>query len=171
MSTAAALLRRTRRDAGLTQEQLAKRAKTSHSTLSAYENGRKSPSADTLERLLAESGFELEARPHLTFRKVTGSRGAVYEVPERLPSLPPERALAAIELPLTLNWSEPGRRFRLADRADRARVYETVLREGSPEDIRTYIDGILLIDIWPELVLPRDLREAWQSILPSLVPA
>jgi transcriptional regulator with XRE-family HTH domain len=38
---------------------LAKRAGTSHSTLSAYEAGRKVPTADTLERIVKASGHEL----------------------------------------------------------------------------------------------------------------
>ncbi|WP_308259276.1 hypothetical protein [Pseudonocardia sp. H11422] len=31
-------------------------------------------------------------------------------------------------------------------------MYEIVLREGNPEDIRTYIDGVLLVELWDELV-------------------
>ncbi len=27
----------------------------------------------------------------------------------------------------------------------------------------TYIDGVLLIDLWDALVLPRDIRAAWSS--------
>ena len=56
-------------------------------------------------------------------------------------------------------------RFDLADRADRTRAYELVLREGGPDDIRSIIDGALLIDSWPELVVPAELRRAWQSII------
>ncbi|TQC38385.1 XRE family transcriptional regulator, partial [Rhodococcus sp. WS4] len=48
----AALLERVRRAAGLSQDELARRAHTSRPTLSAYENGRKSPSLDTTQRLL-----------------------------------------------------------------------------------------------------------------------
>lgn len=44
---------------------LARRAGTSHSTLAAYEAGRKAPSLATLERIVKAAGFELsvEARP------------------------------------------------------------------------------------------------------------
>lgn len=61
--TVSGLVRRVRVAAGLSQEELARRAGTSRPTLSAYEHGRKSPSADTLERLLASAGFELAAVP------------------------------------------------------------------------------------------------------------
>lgn len=39
---------------------LAARADTSHSTLAAYEAGRKVPSVDTLDRILRAAGFELD---------------------------------------------------------------------------------------------------------------
>ncbi|HEV7652507.1 MAG TPA: transcriptional regulator [Actinophytocola sp.] len=139
--------------------------------MSAYENGRKKPTLDTAERLLGGSGFDLDLRPRITFRSVTGARGRVYQVPDQLPSLPPHVALATVELALSLNWSQPGRRYRLRDRSERARVYETVLREGGPSDVLTYIDGVLLVDLWDELVLPRDLRVAWDPLISKLVAA
>jgi len=55
---AAATLRRARRRAGLTLRALAQRAGTSHSTLAAYEAGRKVPTVDTLQRILRAAGFE-----------------------------------------------------------------------------------------------------------------
>jgi hypothetical protein len=87
------------------------------------------------------------------------------QVPTRLPRLPMEESLASVELPLTLNWSQPGRVFRLSDRGDRARGYELVLREGSDADVLAYIDGALLVDLWDELVLPRAVRAAWSPLI------
>jgi transcriptional regulator with XRE-family HTH domain len=52
-------LREARRHARLTQAELAHRTGTSQATLSAYENGRKSPSVETLERLFAATGSRL----------------------------------------------------------------------------------------------------------------
>ena len=74
-------------------------------------------------------------------------------------------ALAAVELPLHLNWSAPGRVFDLRSRADRARVYEIVLQEGTPADILAYVDGALLVDLWDDLVLPRGVRSAWAPLI------
>lgn len=167
----AELLEQARRKAGLSQEQLAQHAHTSRTAVSAYESGRKKPMLDTAERLLSASGFELDMRPRMTFHPAMGARGRVYQVPDQLPSLPPHRALATVELPLSLNWSQPGRKYQLRDRSERARVYEAVLREGGPQDVLTYIDGVLLVDLWDELVLPRDLRSAWEPLISELVPA
>src|SRR6476646_723323 len=126
--TATELLGRARLDAGLSQEELAHRAHTSRTTLSAYENGRKSTTLATVERLLSKTGFALALVPELEFVRRPLARGRVTEVPTALPRLPIARALARVKLPLRLNWSEPGRVFNLANRADRARVYEIVLR-------------------------------------------
>lgn len=117
------VLERARRGAGLSQQELAERARTSRTAVSAYERGRKSPSLGTVERLLAASGCELDVRPRLSFRTVTARRGKRYAVPDRLPRLPVEQAVAAVRLPLRLNWSEPDRVFRLSVRRDRSRVY------------------------------------------------
>lgn len=159
------LLERVRVSAGLTQEELARRAGTSRTTLSAYEHGRKSPTAATLVRLLAGAGWELATQPHVSFTQQMSSRGKPIWVPDRLPRLDVERALAVVELPLHLNWSAPGRVFDLVSRADRARVYEIVLQEGRPADILAYIDGALLADLWDDLVLPRAVRSAWNPVL------
>ena len=169
--TAPTVLERARRAAGLSQDVLARRARTSRTAISAYENGSKSPSLATAERLLAGAGYELAIRPRITFRRVTDAHGRTHEVPDRLPQLPVEQALANVDLPLRLNWSDPGRMFRMADRRDRARVYEAVLREGTAGDILTYIDGTLLVDLWPELVLPRDVRAAWAPLIDAIVDA
>jgi hypothetical protein len=76
-----------------------------------------------------------------------------------------------VVLPLHVNWSTPGRRFRLADRAERARAYEMVIRDGDPEDVLKYVDGALLLDLWPDLVLPRAIRAAWDTVVSTATAA
>jgi transcriptional regulator with XRE-family HTH domain len=157
------VLLRARRAAGLSQAALAARAGTSRSTLSAYEHGRKCPALDTTARILAAAGFDLAITPRITIREVAVGRGRSVPVPAALPRLPLDKAFAVVQLPIHLNWSDRGRYFDLHDRQQRARVYEIVLREGGPEDVLTYVDGALLVDLWDDLVLPRDIRSAWES--------
>lgn len=151
----------------MSQDALARRAGTSRPTLSAYEHGRKSPTLQTVTRIVAAAGFDLAITPRIEFRQFTTGRGRPFCVPRALPRLPLDRALATVELPLHLNWSDRGRRYNLRDRRERARVYEIVLREGGPGDVLTYIDGTLLVDLWDELVLPRDVRAAWRAVVMS----
>ena len=46
-----------------------------------------------------------------------------------------------------------------------------VLREGQPDDIRAYVDGALLGDLWDELVLPGTVRVAWQPAIDAALDA
>lgn len=160
------LLEKARKEAGLSQEEAARRARTSRPTLSAYEHGRKSPTLETAQRVLESLGFELVAQPKLEFLAHHSSRGPI-PVPSSLPRLAPREALASVRLPLHLNWSDLERTYHLSDRRERARVYEIVLREGGPDDIVAYVDGLLLVDLWDELVLPRQIRAAWEGLVRS----
>jgi len=82
-------------------------------------------------------------------------------VPEDLedPFIP--KAGGRVELPFHVRWSGPPLTYDLADRADRARVYEQVLREGTNDDVRYYIEADQLLELWDELVLPPPVRQAW----------
>ena len=161
------ILEQARRMAGLTQLQLSERAATSRPTLSAYESGRKSPTLATAERILRVAGFAIAIDRVPEFRRVNSGRGRPFYVADSLWRLPIDRALAHTELPLNVNWSDPGRTYDMADRRQRARCYEAVLREGMPRDIVRYVDGALLVDVWSELVLPRQIRSEWATTIAS----
>lgn len=165
----AELLERVRQEAGLSQEELATRAGTSRTTLSAYERGRKSPTVATMTRLLATAGYDLTAEPQVTFTEHPLRRGRPIFVADRLWRLSIGEAFAEVSLPLSVSWSRPGHVFRLSDRRQRARCYETVLREGMPADLLRFVDGALLIDHWPDLVIPLELREAWRPVIAEAV--
>jgi hypothetical protein len=94
-----------------------------------------------------------------------GPAARPFAVPEDLddPSLP--KAHGRVELPLHIRWSGPPIVYDLGDRADRARVYEQVLREGTEDDVRYYVDAEHLHDLWDELVLPAPVRQAWAGWL------
>jgi len=66
-----------------------------------------------------------------------------------------------VELPLHVRWSSPRLTYDLDDPTDVLRVYEQVLREGTAEDIQTFIDVDRLSDLWDQLVLPNGVRHAW----------
>ena len=86
-------------------------------------------------------------------------------MPSRLWRLEPVDALRRFDAAVHLWWSGPLRTFDLADRSDRCRAYEVVLREGRPEDIESIVDGVLLCEAWRDLVLPRHLRDAWKAVI------
>lgn len=72
-----------------------------------------------------------------------------------------EKASGRVELPHSIRWSGPRPVYDLAQRTDRARVYEQVLREGTADDVRRFIVVDDLLDLWDELYLPSHVRDAW----------
>jgi transcriptional regulator with XRE-family HTH domain len=149
--------------AGLSQGELAERAGTSRTAICAYESGAKDPRAETVERLLRASGFELVIEAARTWRTV-GSGRKTISVPSSLPSLEPVRAFARVKLPHHVAWSGHGD-FDLGLRSERGKAYEILLTEGLPEDITKFVDGALLVDLWSELFLPSHVKAAWQPLI------
>ncbi len=74
-----------------------------------------------------------------------------------------------VELPLRLYWSGPSPVFDLGQPYLRRWLYQIVLREASrPEDLTRYLDRDTLIALWPELHLPKGVRQAWEEHHPQL---
>lgn len=76
--SAATVLRRARKQAGLSQTELAARADVTQSVVSAYESGQRQPSIPALARLVEAAGFELRLsvrrQPH-RLRRLSGPVG------------------------------------------------------------------------------------------------
>jgi hypothetical protein len=75
-----------------------------------------------------------------------------------------------IELPHRLVWQpKPNRQFNLDDPFDRIHVYEIVLREAiRVDELVTWLDADVLRELWPDLYLPRGVRQAWEVRHPEL---
>ncbi len=163
-----ALLSEVREAAGLSKTDLAERAGTSRPTLSAYEHGRVSPTLETVERIIGATGHRLTAVPVLSWEEVEVRGGRTVVVPDQLPELPVREAVRTFTMPVHLDWSRSDRTVDLANRGQRARAYEIVLREGTPADIEGMVDGALLVDLWSELVLPKRIKTAWQPLIDAV---
>ena len=80
-------------------------------------------------------------------------------------------ATGRVRLPLRLFWS--GRatdtEFDLARPAIARSMYEHVLREASHRDeLAAHLNRDLLVAVWPDLALPRGVRQAWETAHPVL---
>ncbi|WP_346434157.1 helix-turn-helix transcriptional regulator [Nonomuraea composti] len=151
------LLRQARHAASLNQKALASVSGTSRTTLSAYEHGRKSPTLETAGRILDAAGFRLVLEPKVECAAHVGADGRVFHVPSRLRRLPVAQALGVLRL---------GERvYDLSDRDERRAAYTALLCGGGPGELLGHVDGVLLIDLWDELVLPDDIRGAWQPLV------
>jgi DNA invertase Pin-like site-specific DNA recombinase len=128
----------------------------------------------SLHRYLAPPPRQDSARP--------AGRGTAGGASGRYQSRPGRRALVAaslaelrgpaagmVELPLRLFWSSPDRTFDLGKPFMLRSLYETVLREASrPEDLTTYLNADTLLAVWPDLYLPKGVRQAWEDEHPGL---
>lgn len=87
MEDAATLIRRARRQAGLTQAALAKRAGITQPVVAAYETGRREPTLPTLRKLLSAAwyGLDLSLRRKLTDQQVAEELRAVLDLADALP--------------------------------------------------------------------------------------
>ena len=151
------LLKQARHAANMNQKALAGMSGTSRTTLSAYEHGRKSPTLETAGRILDAAGFRLTLEAKVEFATHRTADGRPFFVPSRLTRLPALRALAVVRL--------GGRVYDLADRGDRRDAYAVLLREGSQEELLRHLDGLLLVELWDELVLPEPVRAGWQPLV------
>lgn len=73
------------------------------------------------------------------------------------------KASGVVQLPSNARWSGPPKTYDLDDPLDRARVYEQVLREGTDDDVRHFIDVDVLKTLWETIVVPARVRVAWPS--------
>ncbi|HYZ54846.1 MAG TPA: hypothetical protein VE733_15255 [Streptosporangiaceae bacterium] len=77
-----------------------------------------------------------------------------------------------VELPLELFWSSPDRTFDLGDPAMLRSMYRKVLREAiRADELTAYLNGDMLVAVWPDLFLPRGVRQAWEKAHPVLAAA
>ena len=155
------MLRDARRRAGLTLDELARRAGTSGATLSAYEHGRKTPITSVFERILDAAGFRLTVEPKITFHEVPAYRGRTVVVPDRLPHNP---RMGKVTLPRRVFWS--GRSdYDMTRRSDVEAVYAAVMTNGTEQDILDLIDGQTLLEVFDGMYLPPLTRAAWQPTI------
>jgi len=149
--------------AGLTQADLAARSGIARPNIAAFEAGRREPRWQTAARVIEATGATIDIVEPVVWTWSTDRRP--YAVASHLWRLPLREAFRTFIPGPELWWSGSPPQFDLADRRDRIRAYELVLREGGPGDIRSIVDGALLVDAWPELVLPAGLRRAWQPVI------
>ncbi|MBO9534099.1 MAG: helix-turn-helix transcriptional regulator [Solirubrobacteraceae bacterium] len=101
-----------RQRAGLTQAELAQRAGTAQSAISAYESGRKQPSAEVFLRLLAAAGTRLapvESEPvRAPSRAERARRGRILEQVIELAEALPARHAPVLPYPSLRTLVTPG---------------------------------------------------------------
>ena len=127
--------------------------------ISAFETGHAGSRAATLGNVTTVRAAPSRARYHSRpgHRAVVAASLADLQGPTH----------GTVELPIWLFWY-PDRTFDLDEPGMLPWMYQVVLREaGSAEDL-AHLNGELLIALWPELYLPRGVRQAWEDQHPEL---
>lgn len=109
---AAALLRRARLAAGLSQDDLARRLGTKQPAIARWEGGRSSPSFEALQRALEACGFRFEVRP------VGADEGEDALIRQWLKIPPAERLRRNARMLETEDWVRRARRVPESERGD-----------------------------------------------------
>ncbi len=157
----ARLILSARQGGGLTQDELARRAGTSQAALSTYERGLKMPSLAVAERIVEAAGYRLTLTTEVHFTQHTAKGVRPFWVPDRLWRGRLPECFATVSL-RDHAYLRGVTRLSLRRRPSRRRMYELLLRNGFPEELRDWIDGALLVDLWDDLKIPRAIRGAWQ---------
>jgi hypothetical protein len=90
-----------------------------------------------------------------------------YVVPDSLDQLTGPRT-GMVEIPVSVGWG-PQRVYDLGNPVDRQYLYQTVLSEASTLDQLTrLVNKDLLIELWPQLHLPRYCVRRWHTAFPQL---
>ena len=73
-----------------------------------------------------------------------------------------------VELSHSVLWAPGGGRIDLDEPGGTTLAYQAVLAEGGVEDLVQVLDRGRLVAVWPELMLPRRLRQLWEARFPEL---
>lgn len=161
-----------RRAASLSQRRLADLARTQQSSISEYERRRKSPTLDVVERLLDAADHELTAKQMVFWDLVEDPEVGSFWVPDKLWAVPVPRCFAKVQAfkyvfpaEVTRDWTKYIRTWDLSVTSERIDYYQLVLQHGMEKMVEDSVDGLLLIQAWPEMALPSAMRRAWQPLI------
>ncbi|MGH9228557.1 MAG: helix-turn-helix domain-containing protein [Acidimicrobiales bacterium] len=148
---------------GLTQSDVAALAGVTQPAIAAYEAGRRRPTGRA-DFVMNGMVIVIDG-PTMTF---PDERRGTVELPgERWQPIVPRDAV--VRLPTRLDWSRPRNPQRnLAERRIRASTYAQVLDEGTPADIRFWIDPDALVELWPDVPVARRIRPAVAALVERL---
>ena len=73
-----------------------------------------------------------------------------------------------VELSHWVLWAPGGGRVDLGQPGGVGLAYRAVLSEGTVEDLVRVLNRDRLIAAWPDLMLPRRVRDMWESRFPEL---
>lgn len=149
----------------MSQRRLAELARTQQSSISEYESRRKSPTLEVVERLIDAADAELAVKPIVEFEYLEDPEIGSFAVPDRLWSVPLPECFARVQVLKHIFHTDGNEIWDLSDPTERIAYYELALVHGLDQMLLDSVDGVLLIQAWPQMNLPVVVREAWQPVI------
>lgn len=102
--------------------------------------------------------------------------GAIRDYSHTVPVVVPDTldelvgpTTGTVVLPVGLDWSLSNT-YDLDDSVSCRSMYAVVLREAKDEeDLRNYLNGGVLIQVWPDVKIPKFTRMVWETTFPDLL--
>ena len=94
------------------------------------------------------------------YRKGVGVVTRPVALPEDVADPDMPKASGVVELPLHIHWWEPFS-YDLDNPPHRQELYRHVLTDGTPDDVRRYIDIPKLVEMWDYIMLPSHVEYVW----------
>jgi hypothetical protein len=95
-----------------------------------------------------------------------------FWVPDKLWAVPVPKCFAKVQAfkyvfpaEVTKGWTEYLRTWDLSVTSQRIDYYQLVVQHGMDKMAEDSVDGLLLIQAWPEMALPLPVRRAWQPLI------
>lgn len=151
-----------RRRLGLTQAQFADVLVVTQPAVAAWEAGRRAPSRQVA--IVLDRVARCFDGPN---RSYGDHCGRPIELPEERWEVvvAPDRE---VTLPTRLDWSPRAGQRDLRDAEQRAGAYAQVLDEGTPADVRFWIDPDELVALWPDVPVARHMRAPVGELVAAL---
>ncbi|MFT0846609.1 transcriptional regulator [Actinomycetaceae bacterium L2_0104] len=91
-----------------------------------------------------------------------------YAAPEGLGELSGPSMGGTLLLDHTISWAPGSSVVHLTSLDDVRFAYRAILSEGTVEQQRQLLNADLLIEVWPDLMLPFRVMQLWQDRFPEL---
>ena len=93
--------------------------------------------------------------------------GKPYDAPLSLDDLRGPKT-GSIELPIHIFWAPGSKSVKLDERGGVDLAYRSVIAEGTVEDQKSILNKDILVERWPNLLLPIEAVKLWQERFPEL---
>src|SRR5690554_2633920 len=126
----------------------------------------RAPAQAHAEGIVGQQIVDDRGEAYVDSKKFVYRNAVTYELPGSLSDLTGP-STGVINLPRTIYWG-PAETVDLSDRVDVQRMYQALVRMGTVVQQVEWLNRHILIEAWPDLVLPTRCISHWEDSFPEL---